>query len=175
MNIVNKLGLSCLCLVGGIVAGVLTFFIFGPGQAPFSVGVGAFVVGLSMVWFPGKTEENEAGKPKKHTVKRSVNVEPHEAVRERQLVENIDVQETAERHEVSEATIRKWLNEGELEGYKDGNHWVIPVYSDEILSVKEASEIFGASPAKIRNWLNDGLIAGYKDEQNRWCVYAPDE
>ena len=71
MNIINKLGLSCLCLVGGIVAGVITFFIFGPGQAPFSVGIGAFVVGLSMVWFPQKIKKNKVGKPKKTETKKT--------------------------------------------------------------------------------------------------------
>ena len=117
--------------------------------------------------------ENKTSKPAK--VSHSTDDEPYNVIYERQLIENIDVQEAAKRYEVSEATIRKWLNEGELEGYKDENRWIIPVYSDEILSVQEASKTFGVSPAKIRNWLNEDLIAGYKDERNRWCIYAPDE
>jgi len=98
-----------------------------------------------------------------------------DSIHDRQLVEVLDVQGAADIHEVSEATIRKWLNEGELEGYKEGNRWNVPVYSEDELTVKEASELFGVSQAKIRDWLNEGMIAGYKDERNRWCVYAPDE
>ena len=93
------------------------------------------------------------------------------AIYNKQLIENLDVQEAAEQFEVSEATIRKWLNDGELEGYKDGRKWVIPVFSEGSMSVKEAAEQFGVPDSKVRKWLNSGQIAGFKDDANRWRVW----
>jgi excisionase family DNA binding protein len=61
------------------------------------------------------------------------------SIYDQQVIESLIVSEAADKYDVSEATIRKWLNEGKLGGYKDGNRWVISVGADPDNSILRLS------------------------------------
>ncbi|MDE7120661.1 MAG: helix-turn-helix domain-containing protein [Oscillospiraceae bacterium] len=72
----------------------------------------------------------------------------------------------------SQATIRKWCNEGKIPGAdhdKKGSPWRIPEdtedFTEKYMGTYKASQIWGYSQATIRKWCNEGKIPGAEHDK----------
>lgn len=111
----------------------------------------------------------------------------------------LTTQAFAEQAGVSASTVSKWLREGKIEGFKQGNKWQVP--ADQLARVTEAPA--GAAPdqpkkdepdtpatadsgqtysveafaertyltvAGVERWLKEGRLKGTKDQGGTWHV-----
>lgn len=111
----------------------------------------------------------------------------------------LSTQAFAEQAGVSPSTVSKWLREGKIDGFKQGNKWQVP--ADQLARVAETPA--GAAPATpkqdgpkttaaadsgqtysveafaertyltvagVERWLKEGRLKGTKDQDGKWRV-----